>query len=131
MEEAEKRQAEHAAPQTSNDFEKLVIASPNSSFVWIRYMAFHLARADVSTARSVAERALKTINYREEAEKLNVWVAYMNLENKFGEPATLEKVFTRACQFNDPKKIHLQLVKIYEATDDIKVCNHIILNGTD
>lgn len=31
-------------------------------------------------------RALRTINSREEAEKLNIWVAYFNLENKFGNP---------------------------------------------
>eukprot|EP00698_Gefionella_okellyi_P024672 TRINITY_DN8771_c0_g1_i1.p1 TRINITY_DN8771_c0_g1~~TRINITY_DN8771_c0_g1_i1.p1 ORF type:complete len:1836 (-),score=578.71 TRINITY_DN8771_c0_g1_i1:2327-7834(-) len=116
--DAEQRQVEHAAPQTTVEFEKLVLASPNSSFVWIRYMAFHLGRADVAAARTIAERALKTINYREEEEKLNVWVAFMNLENRFGDAESLDKVFGRACQFNDPKKIHLQLVKIFEAGDN-------------
>lgn len=31
-------------------------------------------------------RALRTINIREEEEKLNVWVAYFNLENEYGSP---------------------------------------------
>jgi hypothetical protein len=31
-------------------------------------------------------RALKTISLREEEEKLNVWVAYLNLENEYGSP---------------------------------------------
>ena len=31
-------------------------------------------------------RALRTINVREEEEKLNVWVAYFNLENEYGSP---------------------------------------------
>lgn len=31
-------------------------------------------------------RALETISFREEGEKLNVWVAYMNLENAYGNP---------------------------------------------
>lgn len=31
-------------------------------------------------------RALKTINFREESEKLNIWVAYFNLENEHGNP---------------------------------------------
>jgi rRNA biogenesis protein RRP5 len=31
-------------------------------------------------------RALRTINIREEQEKLNVWVAYINLENEYGSP---------------------------------------------
>jgi len=26
------------------------------------------------------------INYREESEKLNVWIAYLNLENVYGNP---------------------------------------------
>ena len=31
-------------------------------------------------------RALQTINYRDEAEKFNVWIAYLNLENVYGKP---------------------------------------------
>jgi rRNA biogenesis protein RRP5 len=31
-------------------------------------------------------RALRTINFREEQEKLNVWIAYFNLENECGSP---------------------------------------------
>lgn len=75
-----------AAPQTTEDFERLVLASPNSSFVWIKYMALHLGLGDVAKARAVAERALKTINYREEGEKFNIWVAWLNLENAYGSP---------------------------------------------
>lgn len=37
-------------------------------------------------------RALNTINIREENEKLNIWVAYFNLENEYGNPPqVLEK----------------------------------------
>lgn len=31
-------------------------------------------------------RALQSINIREENEKLNIWVAYFNLENEYGNP---------------------------------------------
>jgi rRNA biogenesis protein RRP5 len=31
-------------------------------------------------------RALQTINYREESEEFNVWIAYLNLENVYGKP---------------------------------------------
>lgn len=31
-------------------------------------------------------RALRTINIREESEKLNIWVAFFNLENEHGNP---------------------------------------------
>lgn len=37
-------------------------------------------------------RALRTINFREENEKLNIWVAYFNLENKYGSPPEVIKL---------------------------------------
>ena len=30
------------APESAEEFERLVLASPSSSFVWIKYMALHL-----------------------------------------------------------------------------------------
>lgn len=51
--------------------------------------------------RPVAERALKAIHYREEGEKFNVWVAWLNLENAYGAPDPAEAVmalFRRALQ---------------------------------
>ena len=53
-------------PESKDDFERLVIASPNSSFVWIQYMAFYLQSAEVETARNIAQRALRTIGFCEE-----------------------------------------------------------------
>jgi rRNA biogenesis protein RRP5 len=64
-------------------------------------------------------RALQTISYREESEKLNVWVAYLNLENMHGSPDPKEAVLTlfrRALAFTDQKKLHLALLGIYERT---------------
>ncbi|KAM0907252.1 hypothetical protein ACQ4PT_016250 [Festuca glaucescens] len=114
----EDRALQKDKPQTPDEFEKLVRSSPNSSFVWINYMAFLLDLADVEKARSVAERALRTINIREEEEKLNVWVAYFNLENEYGSPRedAVKKIFQRALQYCDPKKVHLALLGMYERT---------------
>ena len=47
-------------------------------------MAFMLDKADVSAARKVVERAVKAIGMTAEADKLNLWIAYMNLESQFG-----------------------------------------------
>ncbi|GAB2216872.1 hypothetical protein Droror1_Dr00000019 [Drosera rotundifolia] len=77
---AEERLLEGDIPRTSDEFEKLIRSSPNNSFVWIKYMSFKFDSADVEGARSVAERALETINMTHEAEKRNIWVAYLNLE---------------------------------------------------
>ena len=51
-------------PETTDDFDRLVLSSPDSSLVWIRYMAYHLHSAEVEKARAVAERALKAISFR-------------------------------------------------------------------
>ena len=62
--EAELSRLNDAAPKSADDFERLVLGSPSSSYVWIRYMAFLLSMAEVAKGRAVAERALETIDYR-------------------------------------------------------------------
>ncbi|MCL7028348.1 hypothetical protein MKW94_013557 [Papaver nudicaule] len=125
---AEQRLLEKDVPRTADEFEKFVRSSPNSSFVWIKYMAFMLSLADIEKARSIAERALRTINTREEAEKLNVWVAYFNLENEYGNPReeAVTKTFQRALQYCDPKKVHLALLGMYERTEQHKLANDLL-----
>ncbi|GKV41870.1 hypothetical protein SLEP1_g49347 [Rubroshorea leprosula] len=125
---AEERLLEKDAPKTADEFEKLVRSSPNSSFVWIKYMAFMLDQANVEQARAIAERALRTINIREENEKLNIWVAYFNLENQYGNPPeeAVLKVFQRALQYCDPKKVHLALLGMYERTDQHKLADELL-----
>lgn len=51
-------------PGVAEDFDRLTLQSPDSSLVWLRYMAFHLETAEIEKARAVAERALKTISFR-------------------------------------------------------------------
>lgn len=63
---------------------------------------------------------LRSFN-REEQEKLNVWVALMNLENLYGAQESLVKVFERALQQNEPKKVFFQLIGIYTRTDKCEV----------
>jgi rRNA biogenesis protein RRP5 len=43
-----------------------------------------------------------------------VWVAWLNLENSFGTPETLAKVFQEAQMYNEPKVVFLKLAEIYE-----------------
>ncbi|XP_072077832.1 rRNA biogenesis protein RRP5 isoform X2 [Arachis hypogaea] len=125
---AEERLLEEDVPRTADEFEKLVRSSPNSSFIWIKYMDFVISLADVEKARSIAERALRTINIREEDEKLNIWKAFFNLENKFGNPKeeALMKVFQRALQYNDPKKVYLALLGLYERTEQQNLADELL-----
>ncbi|KAJ7376225.1 hypothetical protein OS493_036048 [Desmophyllum pertusum] len=112
-------------PETAEDFDRVVLSSPNNSVVWLQYMAYHLHTTDIDKARTVAERALKTISFREEQEKLNVWVALMNLENLYGTQESLVKVFERALQQNEPKKVFFQLISIYTRTDKIELADQL------
>lgn len=58
---------------------------------------------------------------REEQEKLNVWVALLNLENMYGSQESLTKVFERAVQYNEPLKVFLHLADIYTKSEKFKV----------
>uniref|UniRef100_A0A8C9Y0K1 Protein RRP5 homolog n=1 Tax=Sander lucioperca TaxID=283035 RepID=A0A8C9Y0K1_SANLU len=107
-------------PQDAAAFERLLLASPNSSLLWLQYMAHHLQATQIEQARAVAERAIKTISFREEQEKLNVWVALLNLENMYGTEESLKKVFERALQFCEPMPVYQQLADIYAKSDKTK-----------
>ncbi|KAL3417735.1 S1 RNA binding domain-containing protein [Phlyctema vagabunda] len=100
-------------PQSTSDFERLLLGQPDSSQLWIEYMAFYMKLSELSKARATAERAIKTINIREETEKMNVWIALLNLECAYGTDETLDEVFKRACQYNDAQQIHERLISIY------------------
>ncbi|KAJ2359761.1 rRNA biogenesis protein rrp5 [Coemansia sp. RSA 2607] len=104
-------------PQAAADFERLIVGSPNSSFIWLQFMAYYLSQSEIEQARAVAERALKTIVPSEEQEKMNVWVALLNLEHRFGTRDTLQAALKRATQFMNPKHVYLQMAKIYERAD--------------
>jgi len=111
-------------PETAEEFERLTLSSPSSSYIWIKYMAFHLELTEIDKAREVAERALKTINFREEQEKFNVWVARLNLENLYGSKETVMGKFEEACKLNDAKKMHLQLLSIFEKNNEPQITEH-------
>lgn len=105
------------APQLAADFERLLIGEPNSSVLWMNYMAFQLQLSEVEKAREIGARALKTIGFREEQEKLNIWIALLNLENSFGTPESLKDTFQKACQHMDSLVVHQKLAGIYILSD--------------
>lgn len=98
-----------AAPQSADDFDRLLLASPNSSILWLQYMAMHLEQAEVDKARATAQRALQQIGFREEQEKFNVWIAWLNLEHMYGTTEAYDNVFQEALRCNDPLKVYRQM----------------------
>ncbi|CAH1763633.1 11289_t:CDS:10 [Entrophospora sp. SA101] len=104
-------------PEVNADYERLLLGSPNSSYLWINYMAHQLKLSEIEKAREIGERALKTINFREEEEKFNIWIALLNLENNFGTSVSMSEVLKRALLSCDPKELYMTLVDIYEKSD--------------
>ncbi|KAG6899782.1 hypothetical protein C0993_006968 [Termitomyces sp. T159_Od127] len=101
-------------PESNADFERFLLGSPNSSFLWIQYMSFQLQLSEIDKAREIARRAIQTISFREESERLNVWIALLNLENVYGTDETLENTFKDAAKSNDSKTVHLRLASILD-----------------
>jgi len=116
IERAEKARLQgDSTPSSPAEFEVLLRSSPNSSYVWIRYMAFLLGLGEADKARAVAQRALETIYYREEGEKFNVWVALLNLEAAHGLPTpdeALMATFSKAAPYCDQKRLYFALLGI-------------------
>lgn len=109
-----KRVKDANLPESAEDFERLLLASPNSSYLWIQYITFQLDMTEVDLARDLAQRALSTISFRDEAEKLNVWFAFLNLEHQYGTEETLSKVFDRAIVAASPKKVYFHMFNLYK-----------------
>ena len=88
-------------------------------------MSFHLQLGELVKAREVAERAVRTVTSHSGnngEETLNVWVGYLNLEHAYGDETTLERVFERACQYNDQKEVHHRLASTYIQSGAHQVC---------
>jgi ribosomal protein S1 len=113
-------EAGNSLPERPEDFERLLLAEPSSSLLWVKYMSHYLLQADIDATRLIAEKALRTIHFKEEEEKLNVWIAYVNTEHKYGDMASLDAVFKRAVAESKGKIIHLNLAEAYEMAQDSK-----------
>lgn len=116
---------EVAAPETTEEFERLVMGSPDSSLCWIQFMAHHMQTCEYDLARAVAKKALERINFREEGERLNIFLAWLNLENSFGSEETLDVVLKEALQCNDQFKVYSQMAAIYAQSGKIKEAESI------
>ncbi|XP_061387235.1 protein RRP5 homolog [Musca vetustissima] len=99
-------------PDSVDQFDRLVLSDPNNSKHWINYMVFHLQSAEIDKARAVARRALKTITFRNSEEQINIWVALLNLELRYGSKETFNDTLKEALIYNEPLKIYLRAVEI-------------------
>ena len=106
--------AQDSTPASEADFERLMVANPFSSHLWLQYASWLLSLTEVAKARAVLRRGLKTIPVHLEEERSNLWLALMNLEAEYGDEDSLETLFKEARQKMDDKTAGLHLAGIYE-----------------
>ncbi|XP_075145856.1 ribosomal RNA Processing 5 [Haematobia irritans] len=99
-------------PDSVDQFDRLVLSDPNNSKNWINYMVYHLQSAEIDKARAVARRALKTITFRNTDDQINIWVALLNLELRYGSKESFNDTLKEALMYNDQLKIYLRAVEI-------------------
>lgn len=108
-------------PESSKDFERLLVANPGSSVVWMQYMAFMLQLGEIDGARTIARRALESIAASDEKERLNIWVAWLNLEANFGTSATVADVFGESTRQMDSLTMYLKMADVWaKANNDVE-----------
>lgn len=113
-------------PHTPDQFERALMKDKNSSFMWIKYMAFHLETAETEKARAVAKKAIASINFREEGELINVWMALLNLEIRYGNDDTYNETLREAVQRNDPFKIYTRSLTVLLEMEKVEEAEKII-----
>ncbi|KAL1138312.1 hypothetical protein AAG570_010000 [Ranatra chinensis] len=113
-------------PKAVDHFERLVLGQPNYSEHWVKYMAFHLQGTEIEKARSVARRALKQMNVREENERLNIWVALLNLENLYGTEESFKETLDEALKLSDDYQIRLKVLEIYSNSDKTRELEQLV-----
>jgi len=99
----------------------LLLGSPDSSYLWLRYMSFQLSLTEIERARDVAERALRKIDLREQRERFNIWAALINLEKAHGDENSFVAVFQRALQGSNPKDNYLHVAATHERAGDFEL----------
>ena len=119
--------------QSVSSFERLLVSEPSSSFIWLNYISFHLRLGEVDKARDIAERAIGTLaTHGRDAgsESFNVWVGFLNLEFTYGDQNSLDRLFKRACEYNDTKAVHKHLASIFirSGAYEVSMSRSIILS---
>ncbi|XP_011862009.1 PREDICTED: protein RRP5 homolog [Vollenhovia emeryi] len=115
--EREEALASNQIPNSVDQFNKLVLANPDSSLLWMQYMACYLQATEINKARAVARVALKKIHFKQYNDLWNVWKAWINLESRYGTAESLNDVFQKAIKKNprnNPREVCRHMLTVHE-----------------
>lgn len=122
--------ADDQQPSTVDHHERLVMATPNSSLAWINYIVYHMQCNEMHRARTVARRALKKISFRDGEELLNVWLALLNLELRYGDKEQFDAVLAEAVQANEPFKVYERCLQMLVSVGKVEELSDMVLTMT-
>jgi len=126
LREAEKKLLDpDRPPQSILDFERLVLKTPDSADIWIKYSKFFLNNVETEKARIVCRRALKTINFRMEKEKLKVWLQLLKVEAKYGGLEKFNATLDEAAQTNDRLNLYQGATKVLTSCGELDEAQRI------
>jgi rRNA biogenesis protein RRP5 len=94
-------------------YERLILKDHDNSINWIAYASYILDTLNLASSRKIFERALKVVDIAKTNEKFNLWIAYLNLENVYGDKKSFQKILDRAKEVCDKKLLYSHLIKIY------------------
>lgn len=100
-----------------DEFERTLLSSPNNTLLWVKYASVMMKiTGDYKLSHKILERALRTISFREDEARFNIWLSILNLSSHYDISSTknnnLMKLFERATSFCGEKKIHLAFASI-------------------
>ncbi|XP_044752807.1 protein RRP5 homolog [Coccinella septempunctata] len=98
--------------ESSEQYEKLLMNNPNSSTLWLKYIAFCLSVQEFEKARSIGRRALASINMTCEDDKFNIWMTLLSIENLYGTKESFENVLEEAVKQNDAFKVYKRVTEL-------------------
>ena len=98
-------------------YERIILKDHDNSLNWIEYASYILDTLNLASARQIFERASKIIDIAKTKEKLNIWVAYLNLENIYGDKKSFNKILERAKEVCDKKLLYKHVIQIYMSSN--------------
>lgn len=116
----------NSEPKSMRDFDRLLQLTPDNSKLWIKYMQFYMKAFEIEKAKGVGQRAMKVINYRNEKDKLNVWMELIKIEINHGTNESFNTLFREAILRNQPLKVYSKTLSMLIESGKIPQVNGIL-----
>ncbi|CAL6062652.1 S1_RNA binding domain-containing protein [Hexamita inflata] len=119
-------QFEQKDEMTPDDYEKVLIEQPDSSYIWIQYAGYFLGKTEIQNAIQTLTRAVKTIQVGSAEfiiERINCLVAKLQIIKKFNGQEVLQQEIQKQMQtFEAPSMLSRSIVDFLLQVKDYVTC---------